>query len=272
MQIFGVDFTSAPRPAKPITCAVCQLDGDRLHVEAVERLTSLSAFESLLHQPGAWQAGLDFPFGQPAALIDHFEWGATWAAFVGSIAALDDIGAFERLLKSYRDAHPPGHKQPLRPVDVLARSVSPMMLYGVPVGRMFFRGAPLLLRAGVSVLPNHPRPDSRIVFEAYPALAARKWIGNSSYKADELRRQTAARQAARQRIVAGLRGAARQFYGVEVVFAESLAAALGEDGTGDQLDAVLCAVQAAWAAAQPGFGIPPGLDPREGWIIDPALI
>jgi hypothetical protein len=30
---------------------------------------------------------------------------------------------------------------------------------------------------------------------------------------------------------------------------------------------VLCLVQAAWAAGQPGHGLPAGIDPLEGWIV-----
>jgi predicted thioesterase len=44
------------------------------------------------------------------------------------------------------------------------------------------------------------------------------------------------------------------------------------DPTGDTLDAVLAAVQAAWASTQPDYGIPSGVDPREGWIVDPGLL
>ena len=36
---------------------------------------------------------------------------------------------------------------------------------------------------------------------------------------------------------------------------------------GDRLDAVLCLVQAAWAAAQPNHGLPLDVDPIEGWIV-----
>jgi hypothetical protein len=43
------------------------------------------------------------------------------------------------------------------------------------------------------------------------------------------------------------------------------------DASGDTLDAVLCAVQAAWASSQPEYGIPPGCDPLEGWIVDPPI-
>jgi hypothetical protein len=30
---------------------------------------------------------------------------------------------------------------------------------------------------------------------------------------------------------------------------------------------VLCLVQAAWAASQPGYGMPADMDPVEGWIV-----
>ena len=42
-----------------------------------------------------------------------------------------------------------------------------------------------------------------------------------------------------------------------------------EDASGDSLDAVLCLVQAAWAARQgaPRYGLPQSFDPLEGWIV-----
>ena len=44
---------------------------------------------------------------------------------------------------------------------------------------------------------------------------------------------------------------------------------LADDASGDSLDAVLCLLQAAWAAGQgaPRYGLPPGIDTLEGWII-----
>jgi hypothetical protein len=44
--------------------------------------------------------------------------------------------------------------------------------------------------------------------------------------------------------------------------------------SGDVLDAVLCAIQAAWAFLKrhDGYGIPSDVDLLEGWIIDPHLI
>ena len=46
--------------------------------------------------------------------------------------------------------------------------------------------------------------------------------------------------------------------------------ALVADAAGDRLDAVLCLVQAAWANTQAGYGLPPQVDPLEGWIVTAA--
>ena len=43
-----------------------------------------------------------------------------------------------------------------------------------------------------------------------------------------------------------------------------------DDGTADHLDAVLCAVAAAWAARRPNYGLPLQIDPVEGWTAGAA--
>jgi hypothetical protein len=48
MKIFGLDFTSAPGPKKPITAAVCDLKEDLLCVHEVMKINSFAAFESFL--------------------------------------------------------------------------------------------------------------------------------------------------------------------------------------------------------------------------------
>ncbi len=263
--VYGLDFTSAPRPRKPITCAVCTFDGAALCLDRVDTLDSFVQFEALLQRPGPWIAGFDFPFGQPAALIDALGWGDTWAAYVGHIAQLGKQ-AFEEAIAAFRAARPPGEKHLLRRTDLHAQAVSPMMLHGVPVGKMFFQGAPRLLHAGLHVVPCHPTGDGRVALEAYPALVARRWTRGRSYKSDTRRKQTAAHRDARQAIVAGLRAACRAHYGFALALSDTQAAALVDDPRGDTLDAVSCAVQAAWASTQPAYGVPPDADPREGWI------
>lgn len=52
------------------------------------------------------------------------------------------------MLADYRTQRPAGDKQQLRQTDRLAGARSPMMLCGVPVAKMFFRGAPRYCERG----------------------------------------------------------------------------------------------------------------------------
>src|SRR3712207_7649652 len=51
VKVYGVDFTCAPRRAKPITVACGRLHGAALAVDAVERLQTFAQFEALLTRP-----------------------------------------------------------------------------------------------------------------------------------------------------------------------------------------------------------------------------
>lgn len=271
MQIYGLDFTSAPSPRKPITCVASNFDGQTLRVHDFTEFTGFAQFEAFLARSGPSTAGLDFPFGQPAKLVRNLNWGETWEDYVGRVSRVTRQ-EFEAVLTDYRRPRAKGDKQHLRRVDELAHSRSPMMLYGVPVGKMFFEGAPRLLKSSVHVVPCRMNGDFRIVVEAYPALVARKWIGTRGYKSDTKRKQTAAHQDARRDIVAGLRAECPHYYGFELVLDDTLAANFIADPTGDKLDAVLCAVQAAWANTQSEFGVPTDCNPVEGWIVDPDML
>ncbi|GAC1381565.1 MAG: hypothetical protein NVS4B7_11890 [Ktedonobacteraceae bacterium] len=273
MNIFGLDFTSAPGSRKPITCAVCELQDNRLHLHTSQTMPSLADFEAFLHLSGPWIAALDFPFGQPAKLLSNLNWPTTWSDYIQYIAAMGKP-AFEETLSNYQKQRPRGDKQHQRITDKYAGACSPMMLHRVPVGKMFFQGAPRLLAAGVSVLPCHPLSDDRIVIEGYPALVARKWLGKRSYKSDERNKQTAEKEYARQAIVNGLRSPTLTlYYGLTLEISDAVADILISDPMGDSLDALLCAVQAAWAYTQRnnGYGIPSRCDRDEGWIVDPSV-
>ena len=52
---------------------------------------------------------------------------------------------------------------------------------------------------------------------------------------------------------------------VRVAMKKTLRQRLIADGTADWLDAVLCAVAAAWATRQPDYGMPMPMDAVEGW-------
>jgi len=270
--ILGVDFTSAPSRRKPIRCAVCELKGGLLVFQDCLTLTTFEQFEALLDSSGPWVAALDFPFGLPRKLLANLGWPEKWEEYIQLIASMDKT-AFEETLAHYRQSRPAGDKLHLRTTDSLAGSRSPMMLHRVPVGKMFFQGAPRLLRASVSVLPCCPKDDNRIVVEGYPTLVARHCIGKRSYKSDEQRKQNLDQCNARREIVDALcTESVQSTYGVRVRLDDEMADRLVQEPMGDSLDAGLCALQAAWAYMQRdnGYGIPGG-HKVEGWIVDPNV-
>lgn len=273
MKIFGLDFTSVPSSRKPITSAQCNLSADILKLEKFETFESFDAFEVFLTQPGPWVAGLDFPFEQPRRLIENIGWPKSCEAYVRMLSRISK-DEFVRMLAEYRKNRPPGDKQHLRRVDELASSRSPMMLFGVPGGKMFFAGSHRLLNSGACILPCHPNADPRIVVEAYPALVARRWIEYCGYKNDDRRKQTSAQRYGRAEIMRGLQANAKARFGFDMGFSSDWAHKFTQDATGDKLDAFLCAVQAGWAYSRldEGYGIPAECDPLEGWIVDPGLL
>jgi hypothetical protein len=273
MKIFGVDFTSAPRPQKPIVCAVCSLHAARLQVDELLTFASFEGFEGFLRFPAPWVAACDFPFGLPRKLLANLSWSPRWPEYVSYVASLGKT-AFEASLLEYQRERLPGDKLHLRQVDALAGAISPMMLYRVPVAKMFFQGAPRLLTSGASILPSFPRPSGRILLEGYPSLLARCYAGRLSYKTDTRSLQTPLQTQTRRQIIAGICSLALQRdYAVALQIPDPILARLEADGSGDSLDAVLCAIQAAWAASriEGDYGIPEGCDVAEGWIVDPAL-
>ena len=86
MRIFGIDFTSAPRKAKPITCAVADLIEHELRIAEIERWPSFAPFDAILKDPGSWVAGIDLPLGQPRRLVEALNWPTTWEGYVNHIA------------------------------------------------------------------------------------------------------------------------------------------------------------------------------------------
>jgi hypothetical protein len=135
-----------------------------------------------------------------------------------------------------------------------------------PVALMFLEGVPRLLDAAVS-MPGLCIGDSRrIALEAYPGFTARG-ICRDSYKNDAAALQTPARRRARQCIVDCLVSSSSPF-GFALQGRRALLASLVRDASGDRLDAVLCAMQAAWAWRRRArnYGLPRDFDPLEGWI------
>ncbi|EGV19300.1 DUF429 domain-containing protein [Thiocapsa marina] len=267
MKIYGIDFTSRPCRRKPITCLECGFDGLRLEAGELTEWRDFAGFETALLRPGPWIAGIDCPFGQSRTFIENIGWPDTWAGYVDHAAGLGRDG-FRAALDGYRAVRAPGDKEHRRATDRAAGAISPQKLYGTPVGLMFFEGAPRLRRAGVTIPGLQDGDPERIVVEAYPGVLARRLIGKESYKQDARSKQTARRDEARKRLLDLILDAkAQPIYGLKVEADPRLA----EDPSGDRLDALLCAIQAAWAWTQreQGFGMPDAIDPLEGAIADP---
>ena len=135
---------------------------------------------------------------------------------------------------------------------------------------MFFEGAPRLIALGASIPHLRDGDPSRIIVEAYPGVLARQAIGRRAYKNDTRKKQTVEQREARSDLLAALvNGELRDRYGFTVEARQDLC----EDPGADHLDALLCAVQAAWAWKNRAhaFGAPDQIDPLEGWIADPSL-
>ncbi len=280
IQIFGFDFTSAPSRRKSIThaCAVLQIDKKNtrteLLVSSVARLATFDAFELALAIPGPWVAGFDFPFGLPRELVETLDWPNDWAGLVSHIQAIGKP-AFKTALDCVRESRPVGARYIARRGDLPAGSSSPMKLVNPPVGLMFFEGAPRLLRSNASVIPCAPSADTRIALEAYPGFLARQII-KESYKKDGREGLTPERLTARRIIVRALTHppsqlAEQALQGLVVQMNATLEEECVQDGSGDTLDAILCAVQAAISASKfakgdARYGIPEHADTLEGWI------
>jgi hypothetical protein len=267
MDVFGIDFTSRPTRRKPITCLHCTLEGDVLCAGDLEEWTDFAAFELALQRPGPWIAGIDFPFGQARRFIETIGWPRSWADYVRHAESLTR-SEFREELDAYRRTRRTGDKEHRRQTDIAAGSVSPQKLYGVPVGLMFFEGAPRLVASNVTIPKLQYGDPKRVVVEAYPGVLARQLIGNRSYKQDTTKKQTSEQRMARLDLLDGLvNGRLHKRYGLVVKAQPELC----EDPRADHLDALLCAIQAAWAW-QKGihvFSAPNRIDPLEGWIADP---
>lgn len=270
--VLGVDFTSAPCRRKPITVASGRLvsPGRRpvYRLDGIVGLESLEDFEAFLRNERPWLGGFDLPFGQPRALIEHEGWPAEWPAFVRFYCGQRR----ERLRAVFRrwcDGRPAGDKFAWRRTDRPAGSSPAMRWTNPPVAWMMHAGIGRMLAAGLS-FPAHRHgirgrsAGRRIALEAYPAFTARQAC-LQSYKSDTPGKQTADRRRRRGIIVAALEQGTAGLVPT-LALAAPWRRRIIADGSGDLLDAVICALQAAHAAMLPRYGLPRSLDPLEGWI------
>ena len=266
MQVFGIDFTSAPAKAKPITCAQAQLRGGTLTVHRLEQWEDFDEFEALLAASHSAICGIDFPFGQPRRLIEALEWPPHWQDYVGMVAH-QSKATFVAALEAYSREQPSGEKHHFRATDRAAQACSPMMIYGVPVAKMFYEGATRLAASPISVLPCRPTDTPQVAAEVYPGQIARQVLGRQPYKNDTAATRTQRTAHRRHLLNACQRGSITK---LRVRLAAPLATQIVDDAKGDGLDAVLAALQiaSAYRTHGAGLGIPSAADPNEGWIVD----
>jgi len=297
--ILGCDFSSRPSRRKPVVVAVGKgpetgfhdknghipSSNGRILLQKLERFDTLEAFGAWLKAaPMPWVGGFDLPFGLPRELVESLGWPTDWRACIRHYAGLgrDEIRA---TFAAFCAARPVGGKFAHRTTDGPAGSSPSMKWVNPPVAFMLHAGVPLLLDAGAHLPGLHAGDPERVALEAYPGALARELLdgmdaragrpARRSYKSDERAKQTPVRLIARKDILTALEHGDSHL-GLRLKLTHAQRDALAADASGDSLDAVLCLMQAAWAAQQqaagtspadgPGWGLPT-FDPLEGWIV-----
>ena len=262
--LWGVDFSSAPSRRKPIVVAHGELSGAVLRLQRLDALPTLAGFEALLAAPGPWLGAFDFPFGLPREFVESLGLGDAAAEVSAELHhRCASRMAFRALIDDWGRGRPPGRRLVHRATDTAmtgVSSTSPLQTRYVPVGFMYFEGFSRLLAAGVHLPTLHDGDVGRVALEAYPGAVAHELIGRRSYKNSE----AADRLIARKDLVDALEQG--RWRGLRIRLTHAQREALVEDAGGDRLDAVLCLLQAGWAATRPGYGLPAAVDPVEGWI------
>ena len=272
--VLGCDVTSSPTRRKPVVVTLGRAREQRgsllVELDTVQRFDSLQAWADFLQQPTPWVGGFDAPFGLPRELVHTLGWPLQWLDCMRHYATLDRAD-IRNLFAEFCHSRPVGAKFAHRQTDGPAGSSPSMKWINPPVAFMLHVTVPRLLAAGVHLPGLYAGDPSRVALEAYPGLLARELIGTRSYKSDDRARQTPERLIARKDVVQALeQGRTRLQLRLRVSAAQH--DALVADASGDTLDAVLCMVQAAWAAHRHAqgdalYGLPPDLDPLEGWIL-----
>ncbi|NJM33163.1 MAG: DUF429 domain-containing protein [Limnobacter sp.] len=280
--LYGIDFSSQPKPKKPIAVVqgllqqappqAAAAQPPILRLEKRLGLPTLSAFDAFLKQPGPFLAAIDMPFGLSRQLVDGLGWpgaGRTdsqaWASLIAHYGALSKTD-IRQCFKAWCDARPPGKKFAHRVTDSPAGASPSMKWVNPPVAFMLREGAPRLLQANLCIPGMHVGDADRVAVEAYPGYLARKIVARQSYKTDKPAGDTQDRQFARSEILCAMEEG--MLMGIQVSMPRSLRADFLLDAKGDWLDAALCCLVAAWCETRRTrfFGLPSQLDPVEGWI------
>lgn len=270
--LLGIDFSSSPSRQKPITVAKAHWGDGVVQLDDLLKLPTLNDFDNLLRQ-GQFVAAIDMPFGLPRELVDGLGWpgaqrydDSTWGDLIRFYCKLDKSD-IRNAFKAWCDSKPPGKKFAHRTSDKPAGSSPSMKWVNPPVAFMLHAGAIRLLESGVTLPGLHMGDPQRLAFETYPGFLARQIVGRQSYKSDDAKKNTPDRQNARSEILCAMEEG--MLLGIRCQMPTYLRADMLLDPKGDLLDAALCVLSAAWCAKRPDsyFGMPPKLDPVEGWIV-----
>ncbi len=265
VELWGIDFSSAPTRRKPIVVARGRLEGAVLRLQGLQALDTHAAFEALLAEPGPWLGAFDFPFGLPRGFVRALQLGSTAAEVMGELQRrCPDRLALRALVDAWGSSQPAGQRLLHRATDTTMpgiRSTSPLQTRYVPVGFMYYEGLSRLIASGAHLPGLHAGDERRVALEGYPGLLAHELIGRRSYKNDGSPERLLARKTILEALEQG-----RTRLGLRLKLTPAQAGDLVADVSGDRLDAVLCLAQAAWAAGQPRSGQPEVVDAVEGWI------
>jgi signal transduction histidine kinase len=273
MKIHGLDFTSSPRNGKSFVCITGKfIKTDRFFIGETRPFLDFVDFEKFLKSKGPWLAGLDLPFGLPREFLLESRLPPSWPKYVAQIGKWGRA-RFETTVKNFKSKRRTGYKEPTRITDSLHGAQSPIKTVNAPLAAMFYEGATRILKSGVSVHPCHPKKKiNRAVLETYPVALAR-WFHAGPYKVAHGGTVSDKLRDARVKIMTDLSSASTaEHLGFFVEITSDIFTQAVEDGGGDTLDSLLCAVQAAWAYRQkwPYGNIPvhPVVQ-TEGWIVCP---
>ena len=261
----GIDFTSRPTRRKPITVALGRVAHGVVRLDRIDVHADFDSFAGWLQTPGPWLGVFDLPFGLPRELVRALGWPTEWCSLMRHYAGLSRL-QIRDAFAAFCAARPAGAKFAHRATDGPAGSSPSMKWVNPPVAFMLHAGVPLLIDAGLHLPGLHGGDATRVALEGYPGMLAREVLGVRSYKSDAKAKQTAERLIARIDLVDAL-DQGRTRLGLRLKLSHAQRDDLIADASGDRLDAALCLVQAAWASARPGFGLPADIDPLEGWIV-----
>ena len=266
MRIYGIDFSSAPKKDKPIVVAECEATSDRLALHRFLEFSDWPAYELWLDQDGEWIGGFDFPFGLPQRFVAAQRWPNNWAGMVKACVGGGKQRFVDTAMRAFMAARSTSDKH--RKTDLVTDSHSPLKTRtNPPVGLMFYEGAWRLLKHGISIPALNQTQSRKIALEAYPGFLVRQ-LAERYYKNDRAS-SAEANLEARRRIINHLENCTSEALSCSLEIASPKLRQNLHHKSGDWLDAVLCAVQAHWAWKRKGrnFGLPPSVDPVEGWII-----